>query len=138
MGVSASRCLIISGRAFDSSSMRSVAINPGQTLFTVMPAFATSSDSALAKPRTPAGAVLDRSRPGRGCNAAMDARQMIRPHFALVMIGTAARARWIVERRFRSIAFCREAGDRSLNGAAGGPPALQKRKTDRPNFLATA
>src|SRR5438132_13767057 len=107
--------------------MRSVAINHVQTLFTVMPSFATSSDSALAKPRTPARAVLDRIRPGRGCNAAMDARQMIRPHFALVMIGTAARARWIVERRFRSIAFCQASADRSLNGAAGGPPAWQER-----------
>ena len=73
--------------------MRSVAMNPGQMLFTVMPSVATSSASALAKPRTPARAVEERMRPGSGCLAATETRQMIRPHFALLMIGTAARAR---------------------------------------------
>src|SRR2546422_5309353 len=32
--------------------------------------------------------------PGRGCLAATDARQMMRPHWSFRMMGTAARARW--------------------------------------------
>src|SRR6185436_15776959 len=137
-GVSAMRCLIMSGRALESSSMRSVAMNPGQTLFTVMPSLATSSDSALANPRTPARAVDDRIKPGSGCSAAIDARQMMRPHRALVMIGTAALASVMVEIRFSSIAFGQASAGKSLNAPAGGPPALAKRMSSRPNLSATS
>src|SRR5256885_3584285 len=48
---------------------------------------------AFANPSTPARAVVERMSPGRGCLAATDARQMIRPHWSFRMMGTAARAR---------------------------------------------
>src|SRR5258706_563449 len=50
MGISANRSFIISGRALVSSSIRSVAMKPGQMLLTVIPSIATSSDSLGALP----------------------------------------------------------------------------------------
>ena len=87
-----------------SSVIRSVAMKPGHTTFTVIPSAATSSARAFANPRTPARAVVERMSPGRGCLAATDARQMMRPHWSFRMMGTAARARWTVDRRFSSTA----------------------------------
>src|SRR5216117_689689 len=65
----------------------------GITTLTVIPSAATSSARAFANPRTPARAVVERMSPGRGCLAATDARQIMRPHSSFRMMGTAARAR---------------------------------------------
>src|SRR5216117_2088637 len=65
----------------------------GITVNVVIPSAATSSARAFANPRTPARAVVERMSPGRGCLAATDARQIMRPHSSFRMMGTAARAR---------------------------------------------
>src|SRR3989449_752187 len=119
------------------SSIRSVAMNPGHTTLTVIPSGATSSASALAKPSTPARAVVERIRPGTGCFAATEARQMMRPHWTLRITGTAARARCTVESRLTSTARWNASAVWWLNGAAGGPLALQNRMSSRPSSRAT-
>jgi len=53
------------------------------------------------------------------------------------MIGTAARAKWTVDRRFNSIAFLPGVGGLIREGRGGGPPALQKSTSNLPNSLAT-
>ncbi len=62
-----------------SAMSRSVAMFPGQTLFTVIPSGASSRDRVLAMPTTPRRAVLDRISRSMGCLTAMEVMLMMRP-----------------------------------------------------------
>ena len=78
-------------RASKSCSTRSVSIQPGSTLFTVMPASATSSARVLAQPTTAARMLLLRMSPGKGCFTDTLVMLITRPQPRARMPGSRAR-----------------------------------------------
>ena len=110
-----------------SVSSRSVLVNPGITLFTVMPEEATSLASVLANPVTAARTAFDRMRPSIGCFTATEVMLMIRPHPAFFIAGSTARVRFRTLLRFCSTAVLHASTEWLSKGPGGGPPVFVTR-----------
>ena len=102
--------------------------------FTLMPSFATSFESVLARPVTPARIEFDRIRFSSGCLTVNEVSITMRPHCLACMSGSTARQRRTTLIRFKLTAPCHCSSVRLTNGPGGGPPALANKMSTAPNW----
>jgi hypothetical protein len=72
-----------------------------------------------------------------GWRTEMDVIVTMRPHFWLCMIGSTARAKWMMLIRLRSAARCHSSVVVARNIFAGGPPALVTQTSTEPKVVFT-
>src|SRR5208283_5370329 len=120
-----------------NSFKRSVAVNPGHTLFTRTLYGAYSFDSVLTRPRTADRTAFERTRLVTGCSTATEVIVIRRPHCRSFIMGRTWRAKKTVLIKLRSTAERQSSIEVSANGLEGGPPALVTQMSTRPNFSRT-
>src|ERR1700727_2550010 len=107
-------------RAAANSFKRSVAVNPGPTLFTRIPSLPNSLARLFTRPTTAARTAFERTRSVTGCLVVIDVSVMMRPQRFLCMCGITSRAKYTLLRKFVSRARRHSARSRQRNPLAGG------------------
>src|ERR1041385_34217 len=117
----------------ESSTIRSVRVKPGRSVFTVTPKGATSVARVRANPITAARMLLESIRLSTGCLAAIEPTLRILPQRRSFIPGSATRQNSTTLPRTSAVAWSHASAVSDSNGPAGGPPLLVSRMSIRPN-----
>src|ERR1041385_8408930 len=117
----------------ESSTIRSVRVKPGRSVFTVTPKGATSVARVRANPITAARMLLESIRLSTGCLAAIEPTLRILPQRRSFIPGSATRQNSTTLPRTSAVAWSHASAVSDSNGPAGGPPLLVSRIATPPN-----
>src|SRR6266851_5169546 len=112
--------------------MRSVSMRPGARVLTVMPSWATWSDSVFDQAVVALRTALDSISVGKGCLTDDDVLVITRPQCLARICGRHSRVSLIADMRFSSKADCQSSSVNESNIPGFGPPALLNRMSTEP------